>query len=193
MAEPFLAPYRFETGEFVLRVYQPGDGEALRVATVESYEHLRPWMNWATQDQTVEQAEAICRKLAAAYLSGTDYTLGIWQGDDLLGGTGFHMRCGPIEWKCAEVGMWIRDSRAGSGLGTRVLAALLDWGFGEWGWERLIWKCEVQNIASARVAEKNGFTLEATHKSDAVGADGLRRDTHLYVKLRGQDVVQGRR
>jgi len=181
-----LAPTRYEADNLVLRLYEPGDGSALNEATVESYEHLRPWMPWAAADQTVNQAEAIVRRLAAGYLSNTDFTLGVWDGDQLVGGTGFHLRCGPIDWKCAEIGMWIRGSRSGSGLGTRVLAAMLDWGFGEWGWERLIWKCDTNNVASARVAEKNGMVREATFLSSAVNVAGDRVDMHLYAKLKTQ-------
>jgi len=129
MTLPLIAPHRRDTPEFTLRIYQPGDGAALSEATTESYELLRPWMPWASPSQTVEEAEAVCRRLGSGFLAGTDYTLGIWDGDTLLGGTGFHLRCGPIEWKVAEIGMWIRASRSGEGLGSRVLAAMLEWGF----------------------------------------------------------------
>lgn len=183
---PFLPPTSFEGDGFVLRIYRPGDGTALSEAVNDSYEHLKPWMPWATIDQTTEEGEATCRRLAANFLLGADFTLGVWQGETLVGGTGFHLRCGPLSWKAAEIGMWIRASHAGSGLGSRVLDAMLAWGFTEWGWERLIWKCDTENQASARVAEKNGLFLEATHRSDAVGVDGTRRDTFLYVILRSE-------
>jgi len=185
-ATPFLPPTRFDGEGFVLRTYRAGDGAALAEAVNESYEHLKPWMPWATMDQSVEDSEATCRRLAASFLSGTDFTLGVWDGEVLLGGTGFHMRCGPLSWRAAEIGLWIRSSHAGSGLGSRVLAAMLEWGFGDWGWERLVWKCDTQNLASARVAEKNGLFREAKHRSDAVGVDGTRRDTYLYVVLRSE-------
>jgi RimJ/RimL family protein N-acetyltransferase len=185
----FLAPTRYQCGDLTLRAYQAGDGAAVSAATVDSYEHLKPWMQWASTTQTAEEGEAIVRRLGAAFLSGTDFTLGIWLSDEYVGGTGFHMRCGPIEWQAAEIGMWIRASHAGKGLGSRVLAAMLEWGFGEWDWERLIWKCDTLNVASARVAARNGMTLEATHRSDAIGVDGARRDTHLYVMLKSDYVT----
>ncbi len=186
MAEPFIAPTFYHAGGFVLRAYQAGDGSALREAVTESYEHLRPWMPWASAEQTYEQAEATARRLSSSFLSGADYSLGVWDGEELVGGTGFHLRCGPVEWKCAEIGMWIRGTRAGEGLGTRVLAAMLDWGFGEWGWERLVWKCDTANIGSARVAEKNGMIREATFISSAVTVAGDRCDMYYFAKLKGQ-------
>ncbi len=186
MKTPFFAPTGFQSGDLQLRAYRPGDGPALREATLSSYEHLRPWMAWAKTAYPPDEAEVRCRRSAALYLQSEEFIIGAWIGDELVGGTGFHLRCGPIEWGCAEIGMWIRASRAGQGMGTRVLRAMLDWGFGEWGWERLVWKCDTRNVASARVAEKCGLVREATFRSDALGVDGERRDTHLYAILRGE-------
>lgn len=184
--QPFFAPTAYDVGEFIIRAYKPGDGAALQRAATVSYEHLRPWMLWARPDQSVEESEVICRRAAARYLLNEDFTLGIWVGDELAGGTGFHLRGGPLELRYAEIGMWISGARAGSGLGTRVLGALLAWGFTEWGWERLEWRCDSRNAASARVAEKNGLRREGTLRSDALDVAGARRDTHIYGILRSE-------
>lgn len=181
---PWLPPLSWTGGDMTIRVYTPRDASALQAATIESYEHLKPWMPWARLEQTINETEAICRRLASCYYAGNEFTVGVWDGDTLVGGTGFHMRCGPREWGCSEIGMWIRASYAGRGWGTRVLEQMLEWGFTEWGWERLIWKCDTRNIGSARVAEKCGMALEATFKSDALDVDGVRRDSHQYFLLK---------
>lgn len=183
---PFFAPSELRADGITLRAYRAGDGAALQIASVSSFEHLRPWMPWADTSQTVEQSEALCRRFAANYLLNQDFTLGIWVGDELAGGSGYHLRAGPLESANAEIGMWIRGSYAGQGLGTRVLRALLGWGFSEWGWERLTWLCDTRNIASARVAEKNGMTHEGTLRSDRFDVEGKRRDTHIYGMLRDE-------
>ena len=48
--------------------------------------------------------------------------IGIFAPDEkrLLVGAGFHLREGPLSTACAEMGMFIRQSEAGRGLGTRV-------------------------------------------------------------------------
>lgn len=109
--QPFFAPTAYDVGEFIIRAYQPGDGAALQRAATASYEHLRPWMLWARPDQSVEESEQICRRGAARYLLNEDFTLGIWMGDELAGGTGFHLRGGPLELRYAEIGMWISGAR----------------------------------------------------------------------------------
>lgn len=187
MAEqPFFAPEQYRDGEITIRAYRTGDGAALQRSAVSSYEHLRPWMPWARAEQSVEASEAICRRAAARYLLNEDFTLGIWLGDELAGGTGFHLREGPLEQRNAEIGMWISEARAGQGLGTRALAAMLAWGFTAWPWERLVWHCDARNLGSARVAEKNGMTLEGTLRSNAFDVEGRRRDTRVYAMLRDE-------
>ena len=185
-ALPFIAPTSVTTDGFTIRGYLPGDGPALQAATVSSYEHLHRWMSWATPEQTVEQAEATCRRFAAQYLLNQNFVLGVWIDGELAGGTGFHLRWGPLEFRTADIGMWVRASYAGQGLGTRVLRATLGWGFEEWGWERLTWSCDTRNVASARVAEKNGLVREAMLRSDALDVTGARRDTYLFAMLRGE-------
>jgi RimJ/RimL family protein N-acetyltransferase len=167
-----------------IRAYQPGDGQELMAATTSSYEHLRPWMPWATPEDSVEAAEARCRRFAGRYLLNEEFVLGIWVGDQLAGGTGFHLRGAPLALRNAEIGMWIRGSYAGQGLGTRALRAMLRWGFEVWGWERLSWHCDTRNLASASVARKNGLTLEGALRSDALDVKGQRRDTYIFAMLR---------
>ena len=86
----FIAPTSFTSDGMTLRAYQPGDGPELCVATTSSYAHLRPWMLWATPEDSAEAAEVRCRRFAARYLLNEDFVLGIWVGDQLAGGTGFH-------------------------------------------------------------------------------------------------------
>ena len=179
----FLAPTRLDAGEFVLRAYEIGDARALNEAVNASYEHLKPWMAWAAPDTPLEQSEATVRRFIAGYCRNEDFTMGIWQGDRCLGGTGFHLRVGAPGWGNAEIGMWLRGDMAGHGFGTCVLAALLDWGFDAWGWERLVWRCSTENHASRRVAEKNGMKLEGVARQE-LPIYGIRHDTFIFSLIR---------
>jgi RimJ/RimL family protein N-acetyltransferase len=182
----FIAPEAYTSDGLTIRAYRPGDGAELRIATISSYEHLRPWMPWATPEDSLEATEVRCRRFAARYLLNEDFVLGIWEGDQLAGGTGFHLRGEPLALQNAEIGMWIRGSYAGQGLGTRALRMMLTWGFEEWGWGRLTWHCDTRNLASARVAQKNGMRLEGTLRGDALDVAGKRRDTYIFGMLRDE-------
>jgi RimJ/RimL family protein N-acetyltransferase len=179
----WFAPERYEGKGFVLRPYDAGDGPSLAQANTESYEHLQPWMSWATPEQSPEDAEALVRRFRAKYLMHEDFVLGVFSPDEkrLLGGTGFHLREGPLTTCCAEIGMFVRSSEAGRQLGTRVLAALLEWGFRDWPWLRISWRCDDRNQASVRVAEKAGLTLEGVLRGQAAEVGGGRRNTRCYA------------
>jgi RimJ/RimL family protein N-acetyltransferase len=185
-APPFVAPEQFAGSGFVLRGYRPGDGEKVTEAVESSYEHLKQFMVWATPQQSVEVSEQRCRTFLARWLLAEDFVIGIWapDGSRLLGGCGYHLREGALALGNAEIGMWIRADAAGRGLGTEVLRALLRWGFSEWPWQRLSWRCSSANVASQRTAEKGGLLREGVLRSNAIDADGSRRDTFCYALLR---------
>src|SRR5262245_55464641 len=113
-----FAPERHVGDGFILRSYEVGDGALLSEALNESYEHLRPWMAWASSYEPVEDAEKLVRQFRARYLLAEDFVIGIFSADEmrLLGGGGFHLREGPLSTESAEMGMFIRASEAGQGL-----------------------------------------------------------------------------
>lgn len=184
----FIAPDQYAAAGFVLRSYQPGDGAKVAEAVNASYQHLKTFMPWAQPEQSVELSEQLCRQFCARWLLAEDFVLGIWapDGSRLLGGCGYHLREGGLALGNAEIGMWIRGDAAGRGLGTAVLGALLRWGFTEWPWLRLSWRCSSANVASQRTAEKAGLQREGVLRSHAVDPDGQRRDTFCYALLRDE-------
>jgi RimJ/RimL family protein N-acetyltransferase len=188
------APERHAEEGFVLRSYRAGDGPSLSDAVNTSYEHLKTFMAWASPYQSVERSEQKCRECRGRWLLATDFVIGVWERDEsrLLGGCGYHLREGALELQNAEIGMWIRADAAGRGLGTAVLRALLRWGFSEWPWLRLSWRCSGANVASQRVAEKVGLQREGILRSHAVDPDGQRRDTICYAVLRDDWLAAGR-
>lgn len=183
-----VAPEFFRSESFVLRSYRPGDGAKLSDAVNESYAHLAPFMPWARPHQSEEDSERYVRQSRGRYLLASDFTLGIFSSDDqrLLGGTGFHLREGPLSSLSAECGMFLRASAAHGGLGTRVLCALLEWGFSQWPFVRISWCCDARNHASIRVAEKAGMQREGVLRSQPAHTGDGRRDTVLFAALRGE-------
>lgn len=177
-----------------MRSYDVGDGPLLTDAVDESYEHLRYWMPWAAPQQSVEESEKLVRQFRARYLLAEDFVLGIFSADEtrLLGGTGFHLREGPISTGCAEVGMFIRASEANRGLGTRALEAVLRWGFTEWPWLRLSWRCDQMNRPSIRVAERCGLRHEGVLRGQKALVGEGRCDNACYA-LTKQDWLDSAR
>lgn len=190
----FAAPERRAAAGFLLRCYRPGDGPALAEGVNSSYDHLKTFMPWAKPRQEVGESERLCREFAGQYLAATNFVIGIWSPDEkrLLGGCGFHLREGSLEVRNAECGMWIRSDAAGKGLGSSVLVELLRWGFSDWPWLRISWRCSGANVASQRVAEKAGMLREGVLRSHAIDPGNVRRDTVCYAALRGEWKEPGR-
>ncbi len=180
----FVAPTRRDCGEFVIRSYSMDDVDALYASVSTTMDHLMEFIPWATENYLPSDTRTSLENLTHRYSTQIDFTLGIWQGDQIVGGTGFHLRGAEVNRGNAEIGMWIHKRVAGKGLGTRVLAEMLDWGFTEWPWQRIEWRCDPRNIASARVAEKCGMELEGTLRSNSPHSDGSRRDTMVFALLR---------
>ncbi|HOU14337.1 MAG TPA: GNAT family protein [Anaerolineae bacterium] len=186
--EPFFAPEHYVTEEFTIRSYVPGDGPLLAEAVNASYEHLKRFMVWAKPHTEEIEAEQTVRRFRGEYLLSTNFVLGIFSPDGkrLLGGSGFHLREGELSNRAAEIGMWIRADAAHKGLGPRVLRAILTWGFTEWPWERLTWRCNEENIASRRTAERAGMQFEGRFRAVTRLPDGTRETTLLFAALKGE-------
>lgn len=187
--KPFVPPDSTVIDGLLVRSYRPGDGPAMATATNASHEHLSPWMAWATGDDTPEEAEVRARLFAGKYLACEDFVVGIWDGDVLVGGSGFHPRWGGLESRVGEIGMWIAGDRAGQGVGTAILRGLVEWGLSdEWCWDRLVWCCDSENVASARTAQKAGFTLEGRLRGPSPNGDGVGREATLVYGFNRADL-----
>ena len=169
----------------MIRTYRAEDAQAL-CGHRRLYQHLSRYMPWANTTQTIEETEAIIQSFSSEYADVKNFVVGIWREADgaLLGGTGFHLREGPIHYASAEIGMWIAEAYAGQGIGKRALKQVLRWGFTEWPWFRLAWRCNADNIASIRCAEANGLLREGTLRGQYNPVDGTRRDTASFAILR---------
>ncbi len=189
--DPLLidVPERLLTGRLLLRPPRPGDGAALCEAVAASLAELRPWMPWAQQPPEAEASEALARGAQAKFLQRSDLVYSIWQHDGhgveqrLIGGTGLHR----IDWTVPrfEIGYWRRSGLAGQGFVSEAVRALSRMAFDTLKAQRVEIRMDERNTASARVAERAGFTLEGVLRCDTVAVDGVVRNTRVYARVRG--------
>jgi RimJ/RimL family protein N-acetyltransferase len=185
MAEPGTRPppYRLETERLVIRCWEPQDAPLLKEAVDSSIEHLRPWMPWAQEPQTVEQQVELLRGFRGQFDLDQNYVYALFDAAEtqVVGGSGFHLRVGE---RAFEIGYWIRASHTGRGLATEATAALTRVGFDLCGVDRIELRVEPHNVASARVPEKLGFVREGTLRRRLVGRPGEPlRDAVVYTML----------
>src|SRR3974377_1616802 len=112
---PVLVPlFEMLQGErVVVRPYNESDAAALQEAVAESRDHLRPWLPFADEHQTVDESRNWINLQVANWILRDDLALSIWEQATgrYLGGIGLH----PHDWKIGyfEIGYWLRASAEG--------------------------------------------------------------------------------
>ena len=144
-------------------------------------------MPWAHDDpQPLAQKVELLRMFRGQFDLGQNFVYGILAPDEseAVGGTGLHPRTG-VEG-VLEIGYWIRESRAGQGLGTEATAAVARVGFDVAGAERIEIRVDPENAASLAIPRKLGFVEEALLRHVLPAQDGtpLQRDAVVFALLR---------
>ncbi len=179
-------PSTIETPRLLLRTFQAADAPQLQAALAESVAQLREFLGflpWVAEEPTLESAQARCRKAEGNFILRTDLA---WLAFDrrsgrLVGSMGLHR----TDWDLprTEVGYWLRSSETGRGFATEGVVALTTWALEALRAVRVELVTDARNAASRAVAERAGFTLEATLRHVARGADGTLRSHCIYARL----------
>lgn len=152
-------------------------------AVRESLPELRVYMPWATDDYDEEGCEASLRNAMADFVTKRDLRYHVFEKATgrLIGSTGLHR----IRWEVPrfEIGYWLAGSRTGNGFTTEAAMALTQVSFGQLGANRVEICCDDTNLASAAVAVKCGYALDAVLRSNSRGVDGSLRHTRVYSRL----------
>jgi RimJ/RimL family protein N-acetyltransferase len=123
----------------------------------------------------IEQARKQGKELTFA-MRDAGKLIGVVGADNLEAGTAAHR---------AEVGYWLAKPYWGQGLTTDAVRAFVSYAFTELQVLRLTAQVFEFNIASARVLEKNGFTLEGRLRKHLC-KDGQLIDVRFYGLLKDE-------
>lgn len=189
MASPILRdiPMPIRTRRLLIRNPLPGDGAELSRVVTDSIAHLRPWLPWAQQAPSPEESEENVRRAHASWILREDLRLGLFdraaaeRGEmRVLGGSGLHSP----DWAVpsAEIGYWLAATHVGQGLVTEAVAAISLFAFRELGARRLEIRCDVENVRSAAIPRRLGYTLEARLVNAGRKSDGSLRDTLVFAR-----------
>lgn len=89
----------------------------------------------------------------------------------------------PLVGKC-EVAYFVAAAHEGKGIATGALAWAVDESFRQFKLQKVFLRVDPENVASIRVAEKNGFAREGLLRSDFRTSDGRLLDVIHFGKLR---------
>jgi RimJ/RimL family protein N-acetyltransferase len=169
----------------IVRPYRETDAAELQAAVAESREHLRPWLLFADQHQTVEESLDVIHRFMAAWLLREDITVALIDAESgrFVGGSGLH----PRDWDVPsfEIGYWTRASAQGQGYITEAVGLLTAFAARELGANRIYIRLNARNTRSAAVAARAGFQLEARLRNDRRAPDSSLRETLVYALVPG--------
>lgn len=177
-------PYSFETERLTIRGPLPGDGVRVRTAVLESQNELKPWMPWAIEIPSEQSYEIRVREGELNYLGRKDFWLLLFLKDTktLIGSSGLHNP----NWEVPsfEIGYWLHSSRTGKGYITEAVNGICRFAFNYLEAQRLLIRCDSENVRSTAVARRCGFTFEGTHRNDSRDHNTNElASTHYFSKL----------
>lgn len=141
-----------------LRLLGERDAAETHALVVRNREHLRRWMPWVTENNSVEDATRWLRASLEQFARNDGFQAGITLNGAVVGAIGFHA----IDWanRKTTIGYWLSADAQGRGIMTTACRAMVGHALVELGLNRVEIRCGTGNVRSRRIPERLGFTLE---------------------------------
>ena len=159
--------------QVTLRRWRIEDADALQSAAASSLPELKPWMPWAKNGYTIDDAKSFLTMTAAEWDAGKGYNWALIVDDEVVGSFGL------MDPAVGDVGMgmgyWIATHVTGRGLATRAAGLLTRTAFGLGAVLVQIWH-HVDNKKSRAIPERLGYKLleeQASPKITEQGPHGI--------------------
>ena len=154
------------------------DAEVVYRAVADDRDRLRPYMPWEKSTHSPDDVRTFIERALA---SPTDQEgNGIWVAGEYAGSVGLSVE---PEMNAGELGYWIVGAFEGRGLVTKACRLFIDYGFRERRLHRIQLNAAADNHRSRAVADRLGFTHEATLREAHRRSDGTYGDVLTYGLL----------
>lgn len=141
-------------------------------------------MVWCRPDYAVADAEAWIQGTIAGRVAQTSYEFAIVDPVGMLAGVCGLTRVNNVD-RLANLGYWVRTSKAGQGIAPRAVLALAEWAFAHTALNRLEIVVAEGNARSHQVARKVGAEREALLR-ERMMVGGQPTDAVMYALTRGR-------
>ena len=162
--EPKKWPDELHTARLLLRAWQASDLTALHESWTRSEAHLKPWIPpLANGVPSVEFMAKMLNYWCMMHASGAvaRYRLSLHVRDTQLGSVMLIDRNQP---HLLEVGFTLDVTATGQGYASEAVQAMAELARTRPGVSRLLFRCDLRNIASIKVAERAGATRHPTEQ-----------------------------
>lgn len=179
--------WRIRTRRVEVRPWALTDTMGMVAVIQANQDHLKRWMSWAVPVPSLDETADRILQFHGAFARGDDHVYGLFINGTPVGGAGLHPRVGP---RAFEIGYWITAEHEGKGLVSEVVAALTRVAFLVHGVDRVEIRMDPENVRSAAVPRRLGYTHEGTLTRRIAGPDGL-RDAMVWALSREQEPTLG--
>ena len=148
--------------EISLRMFEVCDAEEFYNLTIHSKEHLREWLGWLDQIESLEDITQNIKTRLKILMEdgGCPKSFAIIYKGEIAGTIGFNtINKGN---KSGVVGYWVGGDFQGKGIMSRSFKAVIDYGFKELGLNRIEVCVATENEKSRAIPERFGFKAEGT-------------------------------
>ncbi len=180
MTTPMQTPTELSDGTIAIRTYQPSDVHPYFEAARESIAEVSRHLPWLHPEYSIEEARTWIEKMIPRFWEQqSEYHFVITEiaTGSILGGCGLDQ----VNWgnQIANLGYWVRTSRTRKGVATAASKLLVRFGFEHLRLKRIDVVTSIDNIASARVAEKLNPSEKKRVKNSSSTKEGV-SDTIVF-------------
>lgn len=170
-----------ETPRLILRPFQDSDLEPF--AAYRADPEVARYQGWDTPYSVDRAAEFIAEMKAKQPATGSEwYQFAVERKSSagVIGDCAFHLLDG--DPRQAEVGVTLARPHQRQGYAAEAVTRLLDYLFRDHGLHRVVARCDVDNLASARLLERVGMRREG-HFIENIWFKGAWGSEYLYAVL----------
>lgn len=180
MFKPISIPKELNAEGISARAITRKMGSELFAAIDESRLRLREYLYWVDYVTSEEDELNAINDFIAGRENGSQFVYALFDTANRLVGT---IDIHEISYgnNSAVIGYWLRNGATGKGYVSKILR-LLEQAFFQAGMHRLVIECVVENTASAKVAERNGYRFEGIAFDKIYGYEKY-WDAKVYSKL----------
>ena len=173
---------------FSLRHMEPSRDIATVLYDVftKDYDNMRFWL----RGETIDSVDVVFDGIKRAYESDDMYMYYICVKDKIVGEIGFASI--DKENKCVRVDYWLAPSARGQRIIDRFLWIIEELAFGVLKVKRVFLDIDAENIASRKIAERNGYVLSETFGPGKVWSDGSVHDMCEYSKQKSEWIKENK-
>ncbi|HML96346.1 MAG TPA: GNAT family protein [Thermodesulfobacteriota bacterium] len=146
-------------------------------------EYLKKWLPWLDNNRYLQNTIDFITFSRKQFKESVSLTLAIMYRGKIAGVIGFHK----VDWMnhSTSIGYWLGERYQGKGIVTKSCRALMAYGFGSLGFNRIEIRCAPGNSKSRAIPERLGLVEEGTlreaewlydHYVDHVVYSMLRKD-----------------